>query len=115
MSKPSDDHVTGQPDGVAGCFQQPGAHVDHVLLQQRLSDRVTEGRQECEAHPAADEQGVHFWQQRLDHGQLVGYLRAAQHYGVGPLRRLGEPAQGGQLLDHQRAGIAGQPLGNLDD
>ena len=76
---------------------------------------MTEGCQEREAHPTADEQGVHFGQQRLDHGQLVGYLRAAEHHGVGPLRRLGEPAQGGQLVHHQGAGIAGQPLGNLDD
>jgi hypothetical protein len=57
--------------------------------------------EEREAHTAADEQPVHLGQQRLDHGELVGDLGAAEHHHVGPVRVLGEPPQHVQLPHHQ--------------
>ena len=49
-------------------------------------DAVALRGEEREAHAAADEQPVDLGQQRLDDGQLVADLRAAEHDHVGPVR-----------------------------
>ena len=46
-----------------------------------------------------------FGQQRVDHRELVGDLRAAEHHGVGPLRGLGELAQHLDLGEHEPARV----------
>ena len=81
--------------------EQPPAGVDLVLLQQRVADRMALGRQEGEAHPAADEQPVDPGQQRVDDRELVADLRAAEHDDVGPLRFAGQGAQHVELLDDE--------------
>ena len=74
--------VDRQHDLAAGPRQQVAAGVDHVVLEQRLADLVALGLEEGEAHAAADEQLVDLGQQRLDDGELVGDLRAAEHHHV---------------------------------
>ena len=75
-------HVGRQDDPALGTGEQVAAGVDHVGLEQRLADLVALGLEEREAHAAADEQPVDPRQQRLDHGELVGDLRAAEHHDV---------------------------------
>ena len=53
--------------------------VQLVLLQQALADLVALRLQEREHHPAADEQRVGLAEQVVDHAELVGHLRAAEH------------------------------------
>ena len=86
------DHDVGrQHDLAAGVGQQPAAGLDLVGLEQRVADLVALRGQEGEAHPTADEQPVDLRQQRVDHGQLVADLAAAEHDDVGPLRVAGQP------------------------
>ena len=73
------------------------------------------GGEEGEAHPAADQQRVDLRQQRLDHLQLVGDLRPAEHDGVGPLRVVGQLAQHLDLGEHQPARVGGQLAGQVVD
>ena len=68
------------------------AGVDHLLLEQRPADLVALRLEEREAHAAADQQRVDLGQQRLDHRQLVGDLRAAEHHHVRPLGLVGAAA-----------------------
>ena len=73
-------------------------------LQQRVADPVALRGEEREAHAAADQQPVDLGQQRLDDGQLVADLRAAEHHDVGPLPRLpGQPVQHARARAHQPA------------
>ena len=109
------DDVDRQHDPVAGLGEQPAAGVDLVGLEQRLPDAVALGGEEREAHAAADEQPVDLGQQRLDHGQLVADLRAAEHDHVGPLRVGGQPGEHVELAGDQPAGVVRQPLGDVED
>ena len=84
--------------------------VDLVLLEQALADLVALGDQEREDHPAADQQLVGLAEQVVDHAELVGDLRAAEHHHVRALGVLGEPAQHVDLGRHQAARRVRQPL-----
>ena len=57
----------GSPIRSPSRSQQPPAGLDLVVLQQRVADLVALGREEREAHPAADQQPVDLGQQRGDH------------------------------------------------
>ena len=109
------DHVDRQHDLVAGLGEQPAAGVDLVGLQQRAADAVALGGEEREAHAAADQQPVDLGQQRLDDGQLVADLRAAEHDDVGPLGVGGQPGEHLELAGDQPAGVVRQPLGHVVD
>jgi hypothetical protein len=89
-----DHDVDRQDDLVAGLVEEPLAVADLILLEQRATDFVTLRREEREAHPAADQQPVDLRQQRLDDGELVAHLGAAEHDDVRTFRLAG------QLLEH---------------
>ena len=79
------------------------------------ADLVALGLEEGEAHAAADEQPVDLGQQRLDHGQLVGDLGAAEHHHVRPLGLAGQPRQHLDLAQHQPAGVVRQQRRHVVD
>ena len=54
-------------------------------------------------------------EQVVDHAELVGDLRAAEHHGVGPLGVVGQPPQHLDLGPHQTAHGVRQPLGHVVD
>ena len=87
-------------------LEQPGAVVDLVGLEQRVADLVAQRGQEGEAHAAADQQLVDLGQQRVDDGQLVADLAAAEHHDVRTAGLAGELAQHRQLVAHQVAAVA---------
>src|SRR2546429_424985 len=72
-----DRQAGGQGDLAGGEQLAPVAEL--ALLRQRVTAPVALRLEEREAHAAADEQPVHLRQQRLDHGQLAGALRPAEH------------------------------------
>ena len=88
------DDVDRQHDPAVRLVEQRGTGVDHLGLEQRLTDLVALGLEEGEAHAAADQQLVDLRQQRLDHGELVGDLRAAEHHHVRLLGVVGDLARG---------------------
>ena len=68
------------------------------------------GGEEREHHAAADQQRVGRAQQVVDHAELVGDLRAAEHHHVGPFRVGGQPAQHVELARDQAAHRGREPL-----
>ncbi len=108
------DYVNRQND-LARFEQLPGI-VDLVRFQQRLTDAVALRRQEGEAHPATDDERVHAGgKQRLDDGDLVRDLGAAEHDRVGPVGLLGQPGKDVGLRRDERPGVGGQPLRDVVD
>ena len=90
-STPSGDErgdVARQMDAVPGLGEQPLARVDLVRLDHRVAHRLAPGDEEREAHAAADGERVDDLQQRVDHRELVGHLRAAEHGDERPHRLL---------------------------
>ena len=96
--------------GLLGPLQVGAAGVELVLLEQALADLVALRLEEGEDHAAADQQPVGLAEQVVDHAELVGDLRAAEHHDVGPLGVLGEPAQHVDLGGDQPAHRVRQPL-----
>ena len=80
------------PDS-CGPLEVGPAGVELVLLEQALADLVALGLEEGEDHAAADQQLVGLAEQVVDHAELVGDLRAAEHHDVRPRGVDGEPAQ----------------------
>ena len=101
--------------GLLGPPQVVAADVDLVLLEQALADLVALRLEEGEDHPAADQQRVGLAEQVVDHAELVGDLRAAEHDDVGPLGVLGEPLHHLELGGDQAAHGVRQPLRDVVD
>ena len=85
------DHDVGRQHDLDAGLARPargsrGRPVELVLLEQALADLVALGREEGEHHAAADQQLVGLGQQVVDHAELVGDLRAAEHDDVRALR-----------------------------
>src|SRR6202041_1680766 len=85
-------------------IQVPAGQVDLVVLQQGRADLVALGGEEGEGHGPADENPVGHADQAAYRVELVRYLRAAEHYHVGPPDVRGEPTQRGDLGPDQVAG-----------
>jgi hypothetical protein len=107
----ADDHV-GRQQHLHPAVPR-GAHevadgVDLVGLDARGSDLVPVGDEERERHRAADGDRVDPLEQVLEHGQLVGDLRAAEHRHVGPDGIGQQAAEHLELALEELAGVPGQ-------
>ena len=89
--------------------------LDALLLAERAADVVPGRLEEREAHRAADQDRVGALQERLEHADLVGHLRAADDGHQRPLRvledavqrrhlALEQPARGGRQQVRDRLG-----------
>ncbi len=70
--------IDGQQDLGAG-FEKAARSLELVPFHERGPDGLTAGLQEGERHRASDHQRVDAGGQRLEHGELVRDLHAAQH------------------------------------
>ena len=86
-----------------GLVEVATAGVELVVLEQALADLVALRLEEREDHAAADQQLVGLLEQVVDHAELVGDLRAAEHHDVGTLRVDGQAPQHVDLLRDQAA------------
>ena len=78
--------------------------LDARLLDQRVAGLVALRREEAEAHRAADQDRVGDLQERVDHGDLVADLGAAEHDHERVLGVLDDAAQRRDLAFEQQAG-----------
>ena len=65
--------------------------LDVLIAAQRLADAVTLRAEEREAHRAADDHHISEVEEAVDHADLVGDLRAADHRHERARRVLEEP------------------------
>ena len=113
--------VGGEPVGHDDVHRQQQLHAgllrlgEHVLavvdllgVEQGIAGLVALGLEERERHAAADDQRIGLLEQVLDHGQLVGDLRAAEHGHERALGIVDRAAERGQLLLHEEAAVRGQ-------
>ena len=108
-SGPRADDVGRQMDRLVRLEEAP-AVVDLVGLEKRVADLVALGREEGEAHAAADGERVDDPEQRVDDTELVAHLRPAEHRHEWPGRVVAEAEEHLDLLGQQPAGGAGQEL-----
>ena len=90
--------VLGQVErrlGLPGLRQHLLRRLDALVVDQRVADVAALGLEEAEAHRAADQDLVGLVEEALDHADLVGHLRPAEHHDQRPL---GAVADLGQLL-----------------
>jgi hypothetical protein len=84
-----------------------GEHVagggELVALHQGLAHGAPLRGEEGVGHRAADDERVDLAEQRLDDGDLVAHLGAAEHGDVGALGAVDEAAQGVELLAQEKA------------
>ena len=80
------------------------ARVQLVVFDQRLADRHAERLEERVGHRAADQQPIDAAEHALDHLDLVGDLRAADHRDERPLGIAERHAEVAQLFLHQEPG-----------
>ena len=71
--------------------------------------------EECEAHAATDDERVDAFEQRVDHTELVGDLRAAEHGDEGPGGVFAQAQQDVDLFGQQPPGSRRQELRRTDD
>src|SRR6185437_7063122 len=103
------DHIRRHRDVRAfrpSLLEKPAGHTQHVSFVQRLAKAHTGGGQEGVGYTAADNELVDFFQQRLEHRELGGYLRAADNR-YQRARRLFERALERFQLTHQQRTRAG--------
>ena len=91
---------------VASARDEVAHRVDLVGLDTRGPDVVPLGLQEGEAHRSPDGDRVDATEQVLEHGQLVGDLRPAEHGHVGPCRVLEQAAEDLDLAFQEQARVA---------
>ncbi len=91
------------------------ALVDLIALTQRVADGMTLRREEREAHASTDHERIDGVEQRVDHAELVGHLRAAEHGDEGASRVLAQTEQHVDLLGQQPARGARKSLWRTDD
>ena len=108
------DDVGGEGDDVAEPGEEVLAGVDHIVLQQGRTDTVALGREEREAHAAADDERVDLGCEGLDDTELVGDLRAAEHDGVGVLGVAGERLQHVHLGLDELARVGREQRGDVE-
>ncbi len=80
--------------------------LDVLLAAQRGADRVALRAEEREAHRAADQHAVGELEEAVDHADLVGHLRAAEHRDERARRVLEDLAERLDLALEQPAGGA---------
>ena len=97
-------HDVGGHDDAHPRVQQPATRVDLVGLEQGVPHLVTLGGEEREAHAATDEHRVGDLPECLDHAELVGDLRPAEHDDERPPGVAAQREQDVDLALQQAAG-----------
>ncbi len=95
-----------------GLLEKLAGQRDVLLVHLGRTDADALRRQKGIRHSPADDHGVHFAQQTLNHLDLVGHLCAAQDRHERFLRRVEHPAQVFDLLLHEETGGGRQVLGH---
>ena len=85
--------------------------LDPLLLDQRVARLVALGAEEAEAHRAADQDLVGELEEALDHADLVGHLRPAEHDHERPVGIVEDGGELTQLALEQQPGVGGQVAG----
>jgi hypothetical protein len=88
--------------------------VDHGFLDERVTDPIAAGFEECETHSAADEHEVDLRQEVFDHIELVGHLRPTEDDHVGTVRFAEQTFEGLNLAFEQPSRGGREPVCNAD-